>query len=66
MNDRKQRVRFSWLNRPTVFVLAAIVAGGVLITAWTVTNADRTMRQSLLYQARLVAQAIRPERILAL
>jgi len=66
MNDRKQRVRFSWLNLPTVFVLAAIVAGGVLITAWTVTNADRTMRQSLLYQARLVAQAIRPERILAL
>ena len=46
-----------------VFVMIAIVAAGTILTCWTVRHIDRCLRESLLYQARLVAQAIRPERV---
>ncbi len=66
MNEMAHPIGKSWINRPMVLVLMAIVAAGTMFTWWTVWHADRYRRESTLYQARLVAQAIRPERIGAL
>jgi PAS domain S-box-containing protein len=66
MSERKHPIGKKWIDRRTVFVLIAIVAMGMLFSWWTLRHTDRCMRESVLYQARLVAEAIRPERIAAL
>jgi len=41
----------------------AILAAGLVLTYWTVHRADREMRDRLLLQARLVAQAVNVDRL---
>ena len=66
MNDRKLIVGRPWGNQYTAFTLMAMIALGATLTWWTVRHTDHCLRENLLYQARLVAQAIRPEQVWAL
>ena len=55
-----------WRSRRVVFALVVILAGGALLTWWTVKHADQYMRADLLFQTRLVAEALNPARVQAL
>ncbi|MDY0170512.1 MAG: CHASE domain-containing protein [Thermoguttaceae bacterium] len=46
--------------------LAAIIVAGAVYVWWTIQHADRVMRETLVSQARLVAEAMDAERIKAL
>jgi PAS domain S-box-containing protein len=54
------------LRRLTAAAILVALLGGSLLTWWTVRQADRTMRDSLLLETRLVAQVLNVERIAAL
>jgi PAS domain S-box-containing protein len=66
MDNDKHFLGRSWINQRMAFILMAMVAIGTIFTWWTVKHTDRCLRESLLYQAWLVTQAIRPERVGAL
>jgi PAS domain S-box-containing protein len=66
MNDIRQSGAAVWLSRRVVVALVVILAGGALLTWWTVKHADQCMREDLLFQARLVAEALNPARVQAL
>src|SRR5512138_3717979 len=50
---------------PTLVILLLLIAG-ILLTGWTVQQADRAMREDLLQQASLVAQTLNIAHIKAL
>jgi PAS domain S-box-containing protein len=66
MDDLKQPIATTWMNRHMLMVLSAILAMGAGFTGWTANHSDRSMRENLLDQARLVAQAVNLERVQAL
>ena len=76
-NTTVQRCRQSLLRNPArrffqrrllfpVVSVLVILTGGPLLTWWTVDRADRQMREDLLAQARLVAEAVNSDQIQAL
>ncbi len=54
------------MSRTMIGTLVGIFLGGFLFSWWTIRQSDRYMRKDLLYQARLVAQAVDVRRILSL
>ena len=54
------------MNRTIVFILLAILLAGAFFAWWSAVQSDRFMRENLLFQARQVALAVDPGRILAL
>ena len=53
-------------TKGTAIAMAAILAAGTLFTCWAAQRTDRAMREDLLGQARLVAQAVNFDRLKAL
>jgi len=66
MNETKSTSKRSWKSRTMIGTLVCILMGGFLFTGWTIRQSDRYMRDDMLYQARLVAQAVNIRRILLL
>ncbi|MCB2144967.1 MAG: PAS domain S-box protein [Deltaproteobacteria bacterium] len=54
------------MSRTLIILLGGILLAGAFTTWWTVRQANRYMREDLLYQARLVAQTVDIKRILSL
>ncbi len=54
------------MNRRTTVAIAAVLAGGALLTWWMVVRADRELRKNLLEQTQLVAQTVNLDRVRAL
>lgn len=66
MNDVSQPGAKVWPDRRVVFALVVMLAGGALLTWWTVKHTDQCMREELLFQTSLVAEELNPARVQAL
>jgi PAS domain S-box-containing protein len=66
MVDKETKTSIRGIKRGTVVLLLFIIIAGALFVWWSVQRADREMREGLLQQTRLVAQALNIERVRAL
>jgi signal transduction histidine kinase/CheY-like chemotaxis protein/HPt (histidine-containing phosphotransfer) domain-containing protein len=67
MNHKKTtRALTGRVNIWTMVLLIIVLTAGSVFVGWTVHRADRRMREDLLLQARLVAQAINLDRVKSL
>jgi PAS domain S-box-containing protein len=66
MKNTIRSPKWLWINHRAVIAVVFVLVSGALFAYWNVHYADRAMRAKLLFQVRLVAKAMRLERIRAL